>query len=286
MVDVEKLIENVHNNPILYDVTHAEYKNIRKKDKIWENIGVELKESGENIKKRWKNLRDTYGRYIRATKGRTGQAANSKKWVWAEHMTAFRPYLAFAPTSSNISDIECVESNETIIGTPELDNFSVDCAPVKVNRTQSAKNHPSTQQSSVGELIEYFEKKKKVEQDSIDCLFMAHAKTVKSFSKRRQLLTKQKISEIIMEQEMLEHDEAISSSTPIFRNLETDAEYVLSDDNSTYSKSTVDLTSPSAIAPYINSSQCSFNERDLPCSTPNSMDGSISSFFCTNDPLE
>jgi len=43
----EKLIEFVKIYPILYDSSHENYKNVRKKDKVWEQIGVELKESGK-----------------------------------------------------------------------------------------------------------------------------------------------------------------------------------------------------------------------------------------------
>ena len=47
MAFTEKLIELVKIYPILYDLSHEDYKNVRKKDKAWEQIGVELKESGK-----------------------------------------------------------------------------------------------------------------------------------------------------------------------------------------------------------------------------------------------
>lgn len=59
---------------------------------------------GDDMKKKWKNLRDTFAKYIKGTKTKTGQAVNNtKKWMWAEQMKAFRPFLAFAKTSTNIS---------------------------------------------------------------------------------------------------------------------------------------------------------------------------------------
>lgn len=45
MAFTEKLIELVKIYPILYDLSHEDYKNVRKKDNVWEQIGVELKES-------------------------------------------------------------------------------------------------------------------------------------------------------------------------------------------------------------------------------------------------
>jgi len=49
MALTEKLIELVKIYPILYDLSHEDYKNVRKKDKVWEQIGVELKESGKTF---------------------------------------------------------------------------------------------------------------------------------------------------------------------------------------------------------------------------------------------
>ena len=47
MAFTEKLIELVKIYPILYNLSHEHYKNVRKKDKAWEQIGVQLKESGK-----------------------------------------------------------------------------------------------------------------------------------------------------------------------------------------------------------------------------------------------
>jgi len=49
MVFTEKLIELVKIYPILYDLLHEDYKNVRKKDKGWEQIGVELKKTGSGF---------------------------------------------------------------------------------------------------------------------------------------------------------------------------------------------------------------------------------------------
>jgi len=62
--------------------------------------------SGDELKKKWKNLRDTYIRHTKANKTKTGQAAKSgKKWQWADQMEAFCPFFSFAKTSSNVSEI-------------------------------------------------------------------------------------------------------------------------------------------------------------------------------------
>lgn len=45
----EQLIEKVKEYPILYDLSHADYKNVRKKDKVWDEIGAALNEDGKLI---------------------------------------------------------------------------------------------------------------------------------------------------------------------------------------------------------------------------------------------
>lgn len=44
---MERIIELVRKHPILYDLSHEDYKNIRKKDKVWTKIGEELGENGK-----------------------------------------------------------------------------------------------------------------------------------------------------------------------------------------------------------------------------------------------
>lgn len=46
---VEQLIEIVRNYPILYDLCHAEYKNFKKKNKIWDEIGKGMGKTGKYI---------------------------------------------------------------------------------------------------------------------------------------------------------------------------------------------------------------------------------------------
>ncbi|KAG8251699.1 hypothetical protein J6590_074277 [Homalodisca vitripennis] len=45
----ENLLEVVYTYPVLYDLNHKDYKNIRKKDKIWEDIGKTLNTSAPEI---------------------------------------------------------------------------------------------------------------------------------------------------------------------------------------------------------------------------------------------
>lgn len=40
-------IEVVKKYPSLYDASHDDYRNSKKKDKIWEQVGAEVKQNGK-----------------------------------------------------------------------------------------------------------------------------------------------------------------------------------------------------------------------------------------------
>ena len=74
-------------------------------------------------KKKWKNLRVTYAKHVRRNKPKTGQAANSnKEWIWAKQMKGFDRYLAYATTSTNVSDID---SEVTIESAEDFENHNI-----------------------------------------------------------------------------------------------------------------------------------------------------------------
>jgi len=58
---------------------------------------------GETLKNKWKNLRDSYQKYLKANSTTTGQAAGPSKgvldpyknWIWAKHLEFLRPHLKF-----------------------------------------------------------------------------------------------------------------------------------------------------------------------------------------------
>lgn len=209
--------------------------------------------SAEDVKKKWKNLRDTYAKYIKTSK----KAENRKKrWVWADHMESFRPYLSFTQASSNTSDIDDengvaevllmeskVESGENCMSEHSENNLTGDTTDADPLHLQSSSKEPriiasfqsphSTQtsasniilsrprtirkrsaqasSSSATEPTNYYENNTNTVHDGTDSLMLAHAKTIKTFSGRRQAITKMKIAEVIMEQELL-HLEDVSST--------------------------------------------------------------------------
>jgi hypothetical protein len=60
---------------------------------------------GDALKSKWKNLRDSFQKHLRANKTETGQALGAsqskhldvyKKWNWAKYLEFLRPHLSFA----------------------------------------------------------------------------------------------------------------------------------------------------------------------------------------------
>lgn len=169
-------------------------------------------------------------------------------------MEVFRPFLSFAKTSSNISDIlelnyktaeeiseignnedneryhlennsngnitdrECEQTSQDISSTGSaisespLSSITATSTPTGTGTRKRARSSTNPKQtSSVDSLINYFQTKKKTDMDATELLFLAHARTVKTFSGKRQAITKMKIAQVIMEQELQHQEELLST---------------------------------------------------------------------------
>ncbi|XP_058830974.1 uncharacterized protein LOC131689719 [Topomyia yanbarensis] len=80
-MDEEYLIELVCTYPVLYDLSHAKYMDVRYKSEIWKRIGAELGQNASICKSRWNNIRDQYRKSLKKEAIRSGQSA-----------TKLRPY--------------------------------------------------------------------------------------------------------------------------------------------------------------------------------------------------
>jgi len=123
-------------------------------------------------------------------------------------------------TSQNPSFINLATTSESA---PALDSTAPSFSTSTPTRKRKRKNE-SRPTSSVESLINYFQNKKKPEMDAIDLLFSAHARTVKTFSKKRQAIAKLKVSQVIMEQELQnleEQSSAQQNQDNLFRPIST-----------------------------------------------------------------
>ncbi|XP_069690368.1 transcription factor Adf-1-like [Periplaneta americana] len=219
---------------MLYDMSNEDYRNVRKKDQLWHGIGKELLIPGDQLKKRWKNLRDTYSKFLKTLKATTGQSAkkNYSNWQWAKQMEFFKPFLAFARTDTNLepmhvdlhldeaeNDLNCSEvSAEPISGIKDEDrgnaNFALESSESPITeqtatpQAQKSKKRKFSEETSVDKVVQYLENNRRhTDMDATELLFMSYAKTLKTFSSRRQAITKIKIAHIFMEQEIEQAEE-------------------------------------------------------------------------------
>jgi len=205
----------VKKYPLLYDPSHCDFRNMKKRDIAWNEIATKAKDNCENVKKRWKNLRDSFLKHLKQKETKTGLSEkHRKRWMWADVMDFYRPFLLTTDKKSyegfecngdvdgNLKVEDATESDDS--SSPSISDSAVSEPPslLPVAYPKKRKRKP-TSKPSVEALLHRYEKNV----DAIDLLFLAHSQTVKTFSGKRQALTKMKIAEVIMQQEIQHLDE-------------------------------------------------------------------------------
>ncbi|XP_054744394.1 transcription factor Adf-1-like [Anastrepha obliqua] len=88
----EHLVSLVQDKKELYDKSNPLYKFQGRKTSIWEQIGKELRTSGEVCRRRCLALRDRYGREARKSEAPSGSGAEYQRpWYLLESMSFLRP---------------------------------------------------------------------------------------------------------------------------------------------------------------------------------------------------
>ncbi|XP_050305347.1 uncharacterized protein LOC126742654 [Anthonomus grandis grandis] len=238
----EEFIEHVKKHDVLFDMAHRDYKNVRIKNKVWDDIAKDMgnHHTGDDLKNRWKNLKDCFSKHLRSEKTRTGQAAKSisryKAWPWAQHMESFRPFLQFAVTDSNIADTnigvseeieasdvqnEATQMTENILSEASTDQETskqISCHNRRPEKKRKSMELPAPKNSSSADkVIKYLNERHsdiKSNCNSIDLTFQGYAASVKRLSNRRQTVIKFKIAKLIMEEELAQEAEAQEQSRP------------------------------------------------------------------------
>ncbi|KAL1489745.1 hypothetical protein ABEB36_013680 [Hypothenemus hampei] len=262
----EKLIEHVKKYNVLYDMSHADYKNIRIKNKVWDEIAKDMgKHNGGDLKKRWENLKDCFSKYLRSEKTRTGQAAKS---------IFFKPFLQFAQTQSNITgDLaespkvvderiktwniqnDATESSENVSEASSTEQEKSTKMLYNLNSYKKRKalgNSASSNSPNVDKIIKFLDKRHsnlKNNCDSIDLIFQGYAASVKKLSNRRQTIIKYKIAKITMEEELVQEAETPTETRP-------DTNFAKNFDASSY------MSNNMSKSPYDNSSSNPSNIRE------------------------
>ncbi|KAK5643305.1 hypothetical protein RI129_007150 [Pyrocoelia pectoralis] len=216
----EMLIEQVRQYEELYNMAHKKYSDNIHKDKIWRNIGSELKEPGPACKNRWISLRDQLRKAIKKNITKSGQASEKrKKWKYEDCMSFIIPFFKERETQSNIAEpgSSNEESNDEVADVIEHSSDAAESAAEQIGEVpkkfpkQSSKspkknsvkrssktkklNHTETASSVLMQyLVESDKQETKESSDHpIDIFFKGLAATVKTFSPEFQHMAKSKL---------------------------------------------------------------------------------------------
>ncbi|RZF41086.1 hypothetical protein LSTR_LSTR002718 [Laodelphax striatellus] len=206
----EMLIEAVKENPILYDRTHKHYRNKFVNDRKWIEIGELLNIDGEAAKKRWRGLRDSYTKHLRAIRSNGRESlvlSRYKSWPWAEHMSFLTTSQDTAQADSNLSQVDTSNDTEDTgkqVASPSAVMDSSAFSPII--ETTFSLNKQNTGLEKRRKILGNFSTRNPVKlpeiDDEIDLMFESFAKTVKRFSPKRKIILKAKLAKLIFEEEL------------------------------------------------------------------------------------
>ncbi|KAH9509147.1 hypothetical protein Btru_049208 [Bulinus truncatus] len=223
------LIETIKTYPILFDKIHPEHNSFKKKNKIYEEIGLHFNESGDEIKRQWMNIMNSYKKFLKLNKITTDQAIKtSTEWQWSDEMEFLQPFVSFSETSLNVRSLTkgIQDGNspdrpfdETQIEPASSQTYEVyvEAAPTKHDVSSNRKRKKNDcNKTPVESVVHYFENPhKKDAGDKTDLLFSSYAETLKTFTLERQAVVKLKMAELFAEHELL-HLKETSSAQMIF----------------------------------------------------------------------
>lgn len=186
--------------------------------------------SEDVVKKRWKNMRDTYVKSLRTNKknmedGTKSHKPNNRSWYLAKKMARFKPFISPPETPSVHKKRNLRRNNEdkAEVKIDIHDFLEANFDDVEVPEGKSKKLRTNRSQTTYGnsgqqtiELIEVPETSRVSQihlpkddnaMDDVDYLMLGYAKTIKKFSPRGQASVKLKIAMLINEQETKELDD-------------------------------------------------------------------------------
>ncbi|XP_011556813.3 uncharacterized protein LOC105387734 [Plutella xylostella] len=217
----KRIIAFVKKNPILYEPSGGYGKNLRLKDQTWMELVPQLGLSLNTIKYKWRNIRDSYSRHLKATASgeRDKQSLRYRNWLWSSHMEFMRPYVNLAPGAAlTLPRPRVANTTEDV----EDDNEETETKPETITDNQDEEESEEDTRT-IPQIIKgetRIEKRRfqritlpkpppqrplqRQSLDGIDHIFLGYAKTVKKLSPRRQVLVKMEIAKVMMQAEMEE----------------------------------------------------------------------------------
>ncbi|XP_059387902.1 uncharacterized protein LOC132122055 [Carassius carassius] len=208
-MDAELLLFLVSENKELFDKNHSEYKNTKRKEVLWQGIADKMGVDVEEVKAKWKNLRDTYTRKKRLEQdgNRSGRAAKKKKqWKYMRVMDFLDPPTEHGSVilDSVPGKIEDDEPDEDSRAEPASTSMGTSMTSPGAIRSDIVKRR----RSETLELLERYlaskdvrDKEKDEQQDEIDLFLRSLAPALRRLPASRQSLVKLQIQKILHDAE-------------------------------------------------------------------------------------
>ncbi|XP_055838676.1 rho GTPase-activating protein gacK-like isoform X2 [Episyrphus balteatus] len=92
MDNTVEFINVVKRYDAIYNVGTPEYKNFEAKGRAWHAVAEEVGVSVDAAKRKWKNLRDSYTKYLRSFRIGTKTSKKYQFWAHADHMEFLKPH--------------------------------------------------------------------------------------------------------------------------------------------------------------------------------------------------
>jgi len=114
---VGALIEEVHLNEVVWNIASPLYKNKNAQEAAWEKISANIGLEGRPlcVRTKWRDLRDTYRKKLKAMSPKSGHAGGAKKlsWPWMKAMEfSKRLFNIHVATFSNFEECRSNEIGE------------------------------------------------------------------------------------------------------------------------------------------------------------------------------
>uniref|UniRef100_A0A1I8PKQ5 MADF domain-containing protein n=1 Tax=Stomoxys calcitrans TaxID=35570 RepID=A0A1I8PKQ5_STOCA len=132
-------IEIVKRHDVVYNTHHPDYKNVEVKLKVWTQIAKEIGLSVDASKRKWKNLRDSYTKYLRSFRVGSKTSKKYQFWAHADNMDFLKPYQGPGRSSSVILQKD-EEETECDLGFQVLAKATSNSTDEDVKQTSLAGN--------------------------------------------------------------------------------------------------------------------------------------------------
>ncbi|KAG8002106.1 hypothetical protein GBF38_012462 [Nibea albiflora] len=124
-MDVEMLILEVQNQPIIYDTAHPFYKDTNIKDAAWNDIAGAMGVDVDLCKTKWRRLEDSFVK-SQEKESASGSAGESQKdWIYKKIMSFLLPHLHPRSSLGTVVAEERLSSPESACGSDRPSTASV-----------------------------------------------------------------------------------------------------------------------------------------------------------------